>query len=579
MTQRYVLGVHAGIHDAAAALYDGYDLVAAVAQERMTRIKTDGGRMPDEAIAECLAIAGIEAGDIDAVAMSRGVLPSALFTHLSPGRRIEATIRRIAGREKHKHIDRESVRAAEPESARLIDMDGVRRLLTVRPDTPISLYNHHEAHALPCLFHTDWDEALLYTTDGGGDNTHYSMRLFRDGQITDLYGTEASYLAPRRIDSLGRAYGAVTAALGWTRNRHEGKVTGLAALGEPSLYDEMAARFRVDEKGEIWSDFSDYKPMEAWMRECAARVSREDLSASVQKLLEETTLTSLRILLDRTGAKRIGMSGGVVANVRLNQRIAEELGLEEIFVYPAMGDQGLAAGGVLCHLLQRDGLAHWLERRKRFDTLYLGRDYTTQIDRLFEGSPDIARCAGAPADTAADMIADGRAVAIYTDRMEHGPRALGARSILASPANNTINDSLNARLSRSEFMPFAPYVAEEDASRIFEITPVNAYAARFMTVTCHVRPEWRPRIPAVTHVDGTARPQIIRRADNPLYYDILKAFERRTGLPVLINTSFNAHEEPIIDTPEQCLRALRDDRIDAVATAGGVWRRVDQSPK
>jgi carbamoyltransferase len=148
---------------------------------------------------------------------------------------------------------------------------------------------------------------------------------------------------------------------------------------------------------------------------------------------------------------------------------------------------------------------------------------------------------------------------------------LGARSIVANPTDPEINDRLNQRLDRSEFMPFAPYVLEEDAERVFEITPVNRYAARFMTITCAVRSEWRARIPAVVHVDNTARPQIIREADNPLFAGILRRFRDRTGIPVLINTSFNVHEEPIVNRPEECRRALIDGRVDFVVTKQAVY--------
>jgi carbamoyltransferase len=155
--------------------------------------------------------------------------------------------------------------------------------------------------------------------------------------------------------------------------------------------------------------------------------------------------------------------------------------------------------------------------------------------------------------------------------MEHGPRALGARSIIASPANNAINDDLNKRLDRSEFMPFAPYVLEEDAAQVFEITNVNRYAARFMTITCAVRPQWREKIPAVVHVDGTARPQVVRDGDNPLFAAILRGFRDVTGLPALVNTSFNVHEEPIVNRPDECLKALLDRRIDFVVTRQAVY--------
>ena len=178
---------------------------------------------------------------------------------------------------------------------------------------------------------------------------------------------------------------------------------------------------------------------------------------------------------------------------------------------------------------------------------------------------------GPPAETAVDLITSGKAGAIYAGRMEFGPRALGARSIIGSPQDHAINDSLNKRLSRSEFMPFAPFVLEEDAADVFEITDVNRYAARFMTITCGVKPEWRARIPAVVHVDGTARPQIIRDETNPLFAAILRGFKAKTGLPVLINTSFNVHEEPIVNRPEECLQALTDDRVDFVVTNQAVY--------
>jgi carbamoyltransferase len=221
--------------------------------------------------------------------------------------------------------------------------------------------------------------------------------------------------------------------------------------------------------------------------------------------------------------------------------------------------------------MERDGLPVWLGERRRLDNVYLGRDYNDAIDRCLSRADTVRRIGGDPAAVATGLICAGRAGAIYTGRMEFGPRALGARSIIASPADHGINDSLNKRLDRSEFMPFAPVVLEEDADRVFEITPVNRYAARFMTITCAVKPEWRSRIPAVVHVDGTARPQIVRDCDNPLYADILRRFRAATGLPVLVNTSFNVHEEPIVNRPEECLQALTDGRVDFVVTRQAVY--------
>jgi carbamoyltransferase len=166
----------------------------------------------------------------------------------------------------------------------------------------------------------------------------------------------------------------------------------------------------------------------------------------------------------------------------------------------------------------------------------------------------------------------GEIGAIYTGRMEYGPRALGARTILANPSRRETHDLLNTRLDRTEFMPFAPVIAADKAAEVFEINKVNAYACRFMTTTCNVHSSWRDRIPAVVHVDGSARPQTIERDSNPLYFDILSAFERNTGIPVLVNTSFNVHEEPIVNTPRECAQALLDRRIDFVVTQQAIYK-------
>jgi carbamoyltransferase len=280
---------------------------------------------------------------------------------------------------------------------------------------------------------------------------------------------------------------------------------------------------------------------------------------------------AVRTWLKRTGARRLALAGGLFANVRLNRLLAETLPLDEVFIYPAMGDDGIAVGNALAVLLQRDGIATWLGNRRRLDDVYFGRDFDGRIDECLNAAVKVKRLAGAPAEVAVDLIRAGKVGAIYVGRMEHGPRALGNRSIIASPHDHAINDNLNKRLDRSEFMPFAPYVLEEDAERVFEITATNRYAARFMTITCAVRPQWRDRIAAVVHVDGTARPQIVREESNPLFAGILRGFRDATGLPVLINTSFNVHEEPIVNRPDECLQALLDNRVDFVVTNEAVY--------
>jgi carbamoyltransferase len=302
---------------------------------------------------------------------------------------------------------------------------------------------------------------------------------------------------------------------------------------------------------------------------------REDVAASIQKVLEDTMLASIRRLLEQYPARHLGIAGGIFANVRLNRVLAEQLGLAEIFVFPPMGDEGLPAGGALSYLLKRDGIGRWLTKRRRLSDVYLGRDYAKRADDDLAAMTGIRRLAGDPVEASAKRLARGEIGAIYTGRMEYGPRALGARSILANPSRRETHDLLNRRLDRTEFMPFAPVIPEEKAAQVFDVNSVNAYACRFMTITCDVRSAWRERIAAVVHVDGSARPQTITRDANPLYYDVVSAFGRETGTPVLVNTSFNVHEEPIVNTPRECAKALADGRIDFVVTQKAVYEAAE----
>lgn len=570
MTQ-LILGIHSGSHDAAAAVFEDYSLKAAVHLERLTRRKSDGSCHPDAAIDEVLSIAGATRRDVDVVTYSRGMFPTRYFRHLHGVEWLREQYRTYLRRRPRRQLIPELFRHRTTDVRVFLDIDSFQRDSGYRTDVITAFYNHHEGHALPALFYSPWDNALVVTADGGGDNVHYSHRHFSADRLASLYGGEDMILTPPEEDSLGKMYGWATKALGFKRVRHEGKVTGLAAMGEPVRANELMARYRVDERGRVHSDLGGDRAIYAFMRELKRGLSREDYAATVQKVLEEVMLTSVQTLLRKNPARNLGISGGVFANVKLNRLLAEALDLDEVFIFPAMGDDGLPVGGALAWLLQRDGLAHWLKQRRGLGDLYLGRDFSGSADAEFARSPGIARLNEPPADGTARRLKAGEIGAIYTHRMEFGPRALGARTILANPARRETHDLLNTRLKRSEFMPFAPVIQSEMASRVFDITNVNRRACRYMTIACDVHPEWRNRIPAVVHVDNSARPQIIERSDNPLYHDILGAFERETGLPVLVNTSFNVHEEPIVNTPGECMKALRDGRIDFVVTDRAIY--------
>jgi carbamoyltransferase len=568
-----ILTAHSGSHDAGAALFEDYNLLAAVQLERLTRYKCDGREHPDLVIDEVLSIAGKTRKNVDVAGFSRTEFPTIFYKNIRGVRWIREKYRKYVEKRTRRYMPREFLRYKTTDINDIFKVDKFRHASGFREDTKIFFYNHHEAHALAPLFYSDWNEALLVTADAGGDTVNYSHRHFANGTLKTIYGGEECLLTPLPIDSIAYAYMTMTAALGFIPLRHEGKLTGLAAYGQPILADKIAARFFVDGNGRITSNFCDYPEMVKFITGLAKDVSREDASASIQQVLESTMLCSIGRLLERTKARHLGLAGGVFANVRLNRLLAEQLPIDEIFIYPAMGDEGMSAGGALCYLLQRDGLPHWLSQRRRLRHVYFGRDYTNLIDDAMAACLEIRRTNESSVDGAARRLNAGQLGAIYVGRMEYGPRALGARSILANPSRRETHDLLNKRLSRSEFMPFAPVIAAEKAPMVFDVNPVNTYACRFMTITCNVKPEWRDRIAAVVHVDGSARPQIIERETNPLYYDILNAFERESGLPVLVNTSFNVHEEPIVNKPSECIRALLDGRIDFVVTTQGIYER------
>jgi len=561
-----ILTFHPGGHDASAAAFDDYRLLAAVEEERLTRRKGSGDGVPWFAIDEVLRIAGWVRSDVDAIVAIRSFFPWQYFRYPFY-KEWDYAFRHWLGRDQRlRDLMVHCQLRGTADAKAVFRTDAFLGDHGFRPDTIFEFANHHEAHALASLFYTDWNDALLYTADGVGDNVSYSIRTLKDRRLDCHFGDDRCLLqrGPLR-SSLAWAYGFATKACGFTMFRHESKLTGLAAYGEPTLAADIARHFWIDDQGMICANFVDDKAIERTIMKICCGHSRETIAASIQGATEDLILRSVQHWLARTKTRQLGLGGGLFANVRLNRLLAEKCPIDEIFIYPAMSDGGLSVGIGLSFLLARDGLQTWLAQRHRLDDVYLGSNYNGRIDEHL-AQAGVRRIPGAPAEAAKDMLLAGKVGAAYLGRMEFGPRALGARSILASPADARINDELNRRLARSEFMPFAPYVLEEDCERVFEITPVNRYAARFMTITCAVRPEWRNRIPAVIHVDGTVRPQIIRDRDNPLYADILRQFRAATGLPVLVNTSFNVHEEPIVNQPSECLKALREGRIDFVVT-------------
>ena len=372
------------------------------------------------------------------------------------------------------------------------------------------VYNHHAAHGAPAYFFSEFDDALIYTADGIGDNISYSASIGRNG-IEILSGGDGRLLGRYQVNSIGFLYGYFTKALGFMWNRHEGKLTGLAGYGRPVAADEITGAFHGRCRGRDCLGFSLVHGDDGLCRTKSHRAvarGRRGLGSGGDRGSDRTggrgAAGADRTALARARRRRFRQC---TAQSRAPGKRRDRTG----FIFPAMGDDGLPVGGCLLYLLDRDGAAAWQRARYRLENLYLGRDHEAQFDAAAAKLPQIASCAEQPVERAVDALVAGRIVAIYTGRMEFGPRALGARSILAAATANEVNDTINARLERSEFMPLAPVVLERHASEVFDINPGNAHAARFMTITCDVRPDWRKRIPAVVHVDGSARPQTIRR--------------------------------------------------------------------
>lgn len=577
----WILGISPS-HDASAALLHDGTVIAAIAEERLTRLKGDGGRLPRHAIEHVLRIAGIDRTRVDCVALVPDRFPEDCIRHPNPVRELERRWRRLRNRVRGRpvrdvavgQIQRALQRAGrDPNPEPYLR---VRRFLqreSFRVDTVLRCFDHHASHAMAAAYCSGFDDAVVATVDGVGHlGIHHTSGVFRDGAlsrtvVSDVSGTSAGWF-----------YEGITGLLGFRPLRHEGKVLGLAAGGDPKPLQEPFRRaLRCTASGEtLTSDFAGRPRADAerlaYLGEVSRGHSRENVAAAAQRVLEEAVIPLVQAALAGSGARHVALNGGVFANVRLNQQIAALPGVEGVFVFPGMSDTGNSVGAALLALADLDRGA-FASARRALDTVYWGPEYDdAEIrDALDAAGLGYRRLpAERLAETAARAIHDGLVVGWFQGRMEFGPRALGNRSIVASAVDAGMHKRLNDRLSRTEFMPFAPSVLAESAGTIFRDVAPAAHTAEFMTITCEVWPQWRPRVPAVVHVDGTARPHIVRRDRNPLYHRLLEHYRELSGIPLVLNTSFNAHEEPIVCRPAEAIRALVESRIDCLAI-GSFW--------
>ncbi len=410
-------------------------------------------------------------------------------------------------------------------------------------------FEHHLSHAANAYLASGFDRALVVTLDGYGTGLAGSVSVGEGGELRRV----ASMRFPH---SLGAFYEAVTSALGFKPDRHAGKIVGLAAYGDPdvlgdvvlSLFDRRDGEYRIFENLNVYLS-----------RDLAVRFPKVDVAAAYQRVLEIVACDLVEYWLRETGCTDVVLSGGVAANVKMNQRIHELEGVRGTFVYPNMGDGGCGTGLAL-HLTKDAGV------RAPLENVYFGPGFS---DREIRDELENAGLPfGAPRDLPGEIarrIHQGQVIGRFAGRMEYGPRALGNRSILYHAREPEVNQWLNKRLGRTEFMPFAPVTLWESRERCYEGLAGAEHSAEFMTITFDCTAWMKATCPAAVHVDGTARPQLIRREVNPEYYRIVEEYQRLSGIPSLINTSFNMHEEPIVCTPRDAIRAFLQGGLDGLA--------------
>jgi carbamoyltransferase len=569
-----ILGLNAYHGDAAAALVVDGELVAAAEEERFNRVKHCAG-FPALAAAWCLADAGLTASDVDHVAVSRD--PRANL-----GRKLMRTIRHgTSARYLRERLQNAAqVRDVRGALAAALDVDGI--------DAKMHNVEHHQAHVASAFFVSPFEDAAILSVDGFGD--------FTSTMLAEGHGNRFEVL--ERVTyphSLGILYTAVTQWLGFPHYGDEGKVMGLAPYGKPAYVEQLNRLVSLD--GQLFDLGLDYfthdeEGVDMTWDEGSPTIGRifseqlvellgparakgdpvtelyEDVAASLQVVLEEAYLHLCRTLYDRTKLTNLCLAGGVALNAVANGRILPETPFDELYIQPAAGDSGTAVGAAYYVWNQELGKP----RGYVMEHAYTGPEYGD--DEIRAALAD----AGVEADrlddealfaTVAERIAAGDVVGWFQGRMEFGPRALGHRSIVADPRSHEMKDVLNARIKHREpFRPFAPSILAERTGEWFE----QSYPSPFMVLVYKTTADKRERVPAVNHVDDTGRVQSVEERVEPRYYRLISEFERQTGVPILLNTSFNENE-PIVMTPREALDTFLKTKMDVLALGNFVVRR------
>ncbi|MDQ2678189.1 MAG: carbamoyltransferase [Actinomycetota bacterium] len=540
-----ILGVNAVFHDPAAALVIDGEIVAAAEEERFSRRKHGKSpvpfstwELPEQAIAWCLDHADLDPCDLDAIGYSYD--PGAAPVDDSPGSDHEW----------------EGLRTLYARRAPYF----LKTLLPGLDPGVVHHVRHHVAHAASAWAASPFDSCAVLVMDGRGETTSSLAGMAKDGRFCEL-GVQA---LPH---SIGLRYEELTEHLGYRRSSDEYKVMAMASYGTPRHLERFRALMRSDGSGGFVTepvDWSEFAP--PGRGDGSTDRAHVDLAASVQARLEELLIETATWLHERTGERRLAMAGGVALNCVANSRLLEDGPFDEIWVQPAAGDAGTALGAAL-QLAAELG-----DRPMPMRTAALGPGWD---DASLE---DVLRTAAVPYERPADLaaevaraLAEDQVVAWFQGRSEFGPRALGHRSLMAHPGRAENLSRLNDVKGREHFRPVAPMVLLERAADVFEAGPIPSPHMLFVH---RVRDEWAGRIPAVVHVDGTARAQTVDAAEEPVLHDMLAHFEALTGLPAVVNTSLNTAGRPMVDTPRDALECFGSAPIDLLAIGPFVVRRA-----
>jgi carbamoyltransferase len=413
---------------------------------------------------------------------------------------------------------------------------------------------HHLAHEASAFLAAPFDECAVLTMDGRGEKATTSYGFYQDRRYKRLKQVNLPH-------SLGLLYESVTDYLGFLHSSDEYKVMALASYGKPVHADLFREILHYKGDGDYEVKQVNWTELLGPSRERGAEFTRHhmDIASSLQIALEETVLQMVDWLHEQTGAEELAMAGGVALNCVMNARVRDRGLFRKVWVQPASGDSGTSMGAALWIDGQQRGMSqrHW-----RMDHAFLGPSYDdNEIEEFLKQAKLPYRRAANLSEEVADLLLQNKVIGWFQGRMEYGPRALGARSILASPLDPSMQQRLNQIKDREDFRPVAPVVLEEDAAEWF----VNGAVSPFMVFVYDVRPDKADKIPAVRHVDGTARIQTITREQNAPYYDLIKAFQERSGVPVLINTSFNTRGEPVVCNPRDAVESFCTTPLDALA--------------